>query len=57
MAFGWPTMYWQLSPDKVPGGFEGWDRAVKEASDEYRTHTVSNLFNCCNIIMNFFQHK
>jgi hypothetical protein len=45
MAFGLPTMYWQLSPDKVPGGIEAFDRAIKEASDEYRTHT-HNI--CCD---------
>ncbi|VDD87999.1 unnamed protein product [Enterobius vermicularis] len=47
MGFGWPTLYWQLDPANVPGGIEAYDRAVKEASDEYKTH-AHNLFcdNC-----------
>lgn len=40
MGFGWPTLYWQLDPANVPGGIEAYDRAVKEASDEYKTHAV-----------------
>lgn len=43
MAFGWPTMYWQLSPEKILGNTDAWDRAVKESSDEYRTHSVGLL--------------
>uniref|UniRef100_A0A183C1X1 Probable U2 small nuclear ribonucleoprotein A' n=1 Tax=Globodera pallida TaxID=36090 RepID=A0A183C1X1_GLOPA len=47
MAFGWPTLYHQLSPGKVNGGAEVWDRAVAQASDEYKKR-VHNLFcdNC-----------
>uniref|UniRef100_A0A914DM83 Transmembrane protein 222 n=1 Tax=Acrobeloides nanus TaxID=290746 RepID=A0A914DM83_9BILA len=45
MGFGWPTSYWQLSPLKVDGGAEVWDRAIKEASDEYRSH-MHNI--CCD---------
>ncbi|KAH7718033.1 hypothetical protein AAVH_14544 [Aphelenchoides avenae] len=47
MGFGWPTMYWQLSPEKVPGGAPAWDQAVYEASEEYKSH-MHNIFcdNC-----------
>ena len=41
MAFGWPTRYLQLNVNEVDGGPEAYDRAVKEASDEYKCHTVS----------------
>ncbi len=46
MAFGWPTRYLQLNIDRVCGGDNGnandiWDRAVSDASDEYKTHMVS----------------
>lgn len=40
MAFGLPIRYWQLDPKYVCGGAEAWDRAVKEASDEYKGHIV-----------------
>jgi len=45
MAFGRPTKYWQLNPDKVQGGKAAWDRGVYEASEEYkgRTHNL-----CCD---------
>uniref|UniRef100_A0A7E4VAW1 Transmembrane protein 222 n=1 Tax=Panagrellus redivivus TaxID=6233 RepID=A0A7E4VAW1_PANRE len=47
MGFGWPSMYWRLDLTKVNGGPEGYDRAVREASDEYKQHN-HNLFcdNC-----------
>nr|CAG4650590.1 EOG090X0GY7 [Sida crystallina] len=47
MAFGNPTRYLQLDVTKVPGGVNAWDRAVGQASDEYKNHT-HNLFcdNC-----------
>ena len=45
MAFGWPTMYMQFSPEKVDGGIESWDRAILEASEEYHTR-IHNL--CCD---------
>ncbi|KHN87279.1 Transmembrane protein [Toxocara canis] len=47
MAFGWPTRYLKLDVDKVVGGAEAWDRAVRSASDEYKGH-VHNLIcdNC-----------
>lgn len=40
MGFGWPTRYWQLSESHVPGGADNYDRAVKEASDEYKGRMV-----------------
>ncbi|CAI4221740.1 unnamed protein product [Auanema sp. JU1783] len=47
MTFGWPTKTWQLDVSKVIGGDEVYDKAVKEASDEYRSH-MHNIFcdNC-----------
>lgn len=50
MAFGRPTRYLQLDPEKIPiagNKREIWDRAVKEASDEYKMR-MHNLFcdNC-----------
>lgn len=47
MAFGKPTKYWQLNPDRVEGHVQGWDRAIIEASEIYKTH-MHNLFcdNC-----------
>ena len=33
MAFGWPTLYKQLSLEQVNGGAEKWDQAVAEASE------------------------
>lgn len=40
MAFGWPTRYWQLSLDKVPGGAVAYDKGIFEASEEYKSHMV-----------------
>ena len=46
MAFGRPTRYWQLDPERIPNGTQNnnkrevWDRAVKEASDEYKMRMV-----------------
>ncbi|XP_013384445.1 transmembrane protein 222-like [Lingula anatina] len=47
MGFGNPTKYWQLSLDNVHTGKEAYDRAVYEASEEYKKH-MHNLFcdNC-----------
>lgn len=45
MGFDWPTMYWQLSIDLVEGGTEAYDKAIREASDEYKTR-MHNL--CCD---------
>lgn len=43
MGFGRPTRYWQLDVDRVQimgNKREVWDRAVKEASDEYKMRMV-----------------
>uniref|UniRef100_A0A914SI57 Uncharacterized protein n=1 Tax=Parascaris equorum TaxID=6256 RepID=A0A914SI57_PAREQ len=40
MAFGWPTRYLKLDVNKVVGGVEAWDRAVRSASDEYNNHVI-----------------
>lgn len=45
MAFGVPTRYLQLDVTKVPGGVSAWDRAVHEASEEYKGHVVSALLS------------
>ncbi|XP_021925961.1 transmembrane protein 222 isoform X2 [Zootermopsis nevadensis] len=45
MAFGCPTKYWQLRPHLARGGKNGWDHAVTEASEEYKTR-MHNL--CCD---------
>ncbi|PAV69213.1 hypothetical protein WR25_01555 [Diploscapter pachys] len=48
MAFGWPTRYLQLNVNEVDGGPEAYDRAVKEASDEYKCHTHNLLCDNCH---------
>ena len=40
MAFGNPTKYVQLDVTKVAGGAAAYDRAISDASDEYKSHTV-----------------
>lgn len=40
MAFGKPTRYLQLDISEVAGGAEVWDRAVREASEEYKVGLV-----------------
>jgi len=45
MAFGRPTKYWQLKPSLARGGIAGWDAAVAEASEIYKTR-MHNL--CCD---------
>nr|CAH0101621.1 unnamed protein product [Daphnia galeata] len=45
MAFGDPTKFLQLEISKVPGGVSAWDRAVQDASEEYKSH-MHNL--CCD---------
>lgn len=40
MAFGNPTKYWQLSPQKAVNGQAGWDAAVSEASEIYKKRMV-----------------
>ena len=44
MAFGLPTKYLQLDITRVPGGVTAWDRAVSQASDEYKNHVVTGSF-------------
>nr|CAG4642888.1 EOG090X0GY7 [Evadne anonyx] len=60
MAFGSPTKYIQLEINKVPGGVTAWDRAVHEASEEYKNHT-HNIFsdNCHShvaLVMNMMNY-
>ncbi|EFO22563.1 hypothetical protein LOAG_05923 [Loa loa] len=53
MAFGWPTWYRQVDPNTIDGGVEAWDRAVLDASEEYKDH-VHTLFcdNCyCHVAL------
>ncbi|KAM6967744.1 transmembrane protein 222-like [Aplochiton taeniatus] len=46
MAFGRPTKYWKLNVDQVCGnGPTTWDKAVHDASDEYKSRQ-HNL--CCD---------
>lgn len=40
MAFGKPTKYWQLDYTRAKGGIQGWDAAVAEASEYYKTRMV-----------------
>lgn len=61
MGFGRPTRYWKLSIDKIPfvsNKKETWDRAVKEASEEYKKRMVilpidQFKFNCFQSIICF----
>ncbi|KAL0268390.1 UNVERIFIED_CONTAM: hypothetical protein PYX00_010352 [Menopon gallinae] len=48
MAFGKPTKYWQLSPANARGGTEGWDRAVSEASEEYKSRNHNLCIDNCH---------
>lgn len=41
MAFGKPIKYWQLHYTKAKGGVQGWDMAVSEASEIYKTKMVN----------------
>ncbi|CAK9828807.1 Transmembrane protein 222 [Anthophora retusa] len=45
MTFGKPTKYWQLKYAKAKGGVQGWDSAVAEASEIYKTR-MHNI--CCD---------
>ncbi|XP_005991087.1 transmembrane protein 222 [Latimeria chalumnae] len=46
MAFGRPTKFWKLDPNKVKAsGPNAWDTGVHEASEEYK-HRMHNL--CCD---------
>jgi hypothetical protein len=35
--------YWQLDYTQLKGGKDTWDKAVTDASEEYKTHMVSDL--------------
>ncbi|XP_066249733.1 transmembrane protein 222 [Euwallacea similis] len=45
MAFGRPTKYWRLDPNIAQGGIHGWDCAIAEASEIYKSR-MHNL--CCD---------
>ncbi|XP_076757944.1 transmembrane protein 222 [Xylocopa sonorina] len=45
MTFGKPRKYWQLDYAKAKGGVQGWDSAVTEASEIYKTR-MHNI--CCD---------
>ncbi|VIO92965.1 D4Ertd196e protein, putative [Brugia malayi] len=47
MAFGWPTWYHQIDPNTIDGGVEAWDRAVLDASEEYKGHVHTLFFDNC----------
>ncbi|XP_042280754.1 transmembrane protein 222-like isoform X2 [Thunnus maccoyii] len=48
MGFGRPTKYWKLDVDKVCGhGAATWDKAVLDASEEYKCSTSWNMMNLC----------
>lgn len=47
MSFGKPTKYWQLNYTKAKGGVQGWDSAVTEASEIYKTRRVSAAACVC----------
>jgi len=48
MSFGTPTKYWILDPDLAQGGIQGWDRAVYEASEEYKGRMHNLLCDNCH---------
>ncbi|RNA30262.1 transmembrane protein -like [Brachionus plicatilis] len=51
MGFGRPTRYWRLSTDKIPfvqNKKETWDRAVQEASDEYKKRMHNLICDNCH---------
>lgn len=41
MAFGWPTSYYRLSLAEIPGGISAYNRAIREATEEYKSHLVN----------------
>ncbi|KAG7198836.1 hypothetical protein KM043_001804 [Ampulex compressa] len=47
MAFGKPTKYWQLDSSKAKGGAQGWDAAISEASEIYKTKMHNICWNNC----------
>ncbi|CAB3227360.1 unnamed protein product [Arctia plantaginis] len=48
MAFGNPTKYWQLNPHKAYNGPAGWDAAVTEASEIYKTRMHIICYDNCH---------
>ncbi|XP_014480604.1 PREDICTED: transmembrane protein 222 [Dinoponera quadriceps] len=48
MAFGKPTKYWQLDYTKAKGGVQGWDAAVAEASEIYKTRMHYLCWDNCH---------
>lgn len=48
MAFGNPTKYWQLSPNKADHGQAGWDTAVAEASEIYKQRMHIIFYDNCH---------
>uniref|UniRef100_A0A2A4K8D8 Transmembrane protein 222 n=1 Tax=Heliothis virescens TaxID=7102 RepID=A0A2A4K8D8_HELVI len=48
MAFGNPTKYWQLSPQKATNGQAGWDAAVAEASEIYKKRMHILFYDNCH---------
>ncbi|XP_037868543.1 transmembrane protein 222 [Bombyx mori] len=48
MAFGNPTKYWQLSPQKANNGQAGWDAAVAEASEIYKKRMHIIFYDNCH---------
>jgi len=61
MAFGWPTRYWVLDPLQAQGGISGWDRAVYEASEVYKTRmhnlVCDNCHSHCAYALNLMNYK
>ncbi|XP_008321680.1 transmembrane protein 222 [Cynoglossus semilaevis] len=49
MGFGRPTKYWKLDVDKVCGnGAATWDKAVLDASEEYKCRPHNLCFDNCH---------
>ncbi|XP_047503860.1 transmembrane protein 222 [Pieris napi] len=48
MAFGNPTKYWQLSPQKASNGPAGWDAGVIEASEIYKKRMHIIFYDNCH---------
>ncbi|OAD55107.1 hypothetical protein WN48_05582 [Eufriesea mexicana] len=48
MTFGKPTKYWQLNYTKAKGGVQGWDSAIAEASEIYKTRMHNICWDNCH---------
>lgn len=57
MTFGKPTKYLQLNYAKAKGGVQGWDSAVAEASEIYKTRMVSSVWTFVFIFTIFSLHS